>query len=83
MLKTFMGCENLCMKLSHFTYHLIVACSEKKTLQFLLRLMENGCLIRDLTCASLYSSFSYLLHVPKKFERPRFRGWAVCCILQK
>eukprot|EP00493_Phyllostaurus_siculus_P021572 UN21900 len=52
MLKNFLGCENLCMNLSHFIYHLIVACSEK-TLQFLLRPMENGCLIRDLTCASL------------------------------
>ena len=29
MLKNFLGCENLCMKLSYFIYHLIVACSEK------------------------------------------------------
>ena len=28
MLKNSLGCENLCMKLSHFIYHLIVACSE-------------------------------------------------------
>ena len=30
MVKNFLGCENLCMKLSHFIYHLIVVCSEKK-----------------------------------------------------
>ena len=35
MLKNFLGCENLCMKLSHFIYHLIVACSEKKAPQMI------------------------------------------------
>ena len=28
--QTFLGCENICMNLSHFIYHLIVACSEKR-----------------------------------------------------
>ena len=41
-----------------FTFHLSFDCStlRKKTLQFLLRPMENVCLIRSLTCASLYVS---------------------------
>eukprot|EP00493_Phyllostaurus_siculus_P021573 UN21901 len=34
MLKNFLGCENLCMNLSHFIYHLIVACSEKNAAVF-------------------------------------------------
>ena len=42
-----------------FTFHLSFDCStlRKKTLQFLLRPMENVCLIRSLTCASLYKVF--------------------------
>ena len=36
MLKIFLDCENICMKLSHFIDHLVVVCS------------ENVCLIRDL-----------------------------------
>ena len=34
MLKNFLGCENLCINLSHFIFHLIVARSEKKRRSF-------------------------------------------------
>ena len=43
-----------------FTFHLSFDCNmhRKKKPQLLLRSMENVCLIRNLTCASLYSPFS-------------------------
>ena len=54
-------------------FHLSFDCSmlRKKTLQFLLRPMENVCLIRSLTCASLNIKCS------KMWEFCHFLSWII------